>query len=54
MDVLGFGERGEGAGRRVRVRSARMIGVLRETSSLGFVPTLTPTPLPKGDGLCAA
>jgi hypothetical protein len=31
MDVLGFEERGEGAGRRVRVRSARDINDWRKT-----------------------
>jgi hypothetical protein len=31
MDVLGFGERGEGAGRRVRVRAKRDINNWRKT-----------------------
>jgi len=36
----------EGAGRRMRVRAERCTSLLR------FARTLTPTPLPEGEGLC--
>ena len=38
----------EGAGRRMRVRAERCTSLLR------FARTLTPTPLPEGEGLCVA
>jgi hypothetical protein len=47
MDVLGFGERGEGAGRRVRVRAKREDEILRQSWISRADRTLTPTPLPR-------
>jgi hypothetical protein len=53
MDVLGFGERGEGAGRRVRVRAERGDDVLYKPWISRTDRTLSPTPLPGGEGLLA-
>jgi hypothetical protein len=51
MDGPGFEERGEGAGRRVRVRAERGDGVLCQSLISRSARTLTPTPLPQGEGL---
>jgi hypothetical protein len=51
MDVLGFEERGEGAGRWVRVRAKRDDEVLCQSLIFRYARTLTPTPLPEGEGL---
>jgi hypothetical protein len=51
MDVLGFEERREGAGGQMRVRAECDDDVLREALTSRYGRTLTPTPLPRGEGL---
>jgi hypothetical protein len=50
MDGPGFEERGEGAGRRVRVRAERGDQVLSKPSTPYSARTLTLAPLPEGRG----